>query len=68
MAGGADFAPTDTEMGLLQTLETELTGGLADYKKLMEEDLPAFNHTLSENNVAAIVAVGDKSSSMKDDN
>ncbi len=56
VAGGADFAPTDTELELLQSIEKELTGALADFKKLVEEDLPAFNHTLSENSVAAIVA------------
>jgi hypothetical protein len=65
VAGGADFAPTDTELQLLQGLETEMNSALADYKKLMDEDLPAFNHTLSENNVAAIVtaAVGERSAS-----
>jgi photosystem II stability/assembly factor-like uncharacterized protein len=56
VAGGADFAPTDTELELLQTLEAELSGALADHKKLIEVDLPAFNKTLAENNVAAIVA------------
>ncbi|MGC2803017.1 MAG: hypothetical protein WCA41_14380 [Candidatus Acidiferrum sp.] len=43
-------------MDLLKSIETELTGAVADYKKLMEQDLPAFNHALSESNVAAIVA------------
>ncbi|MGB6899989.1 MAG: hypothetical protein WBE12_15430, partial [Candidatus Acidiferrum sp.] len=56
VAGGSDFPPTDTEMDLLKSIETELTGAVADYKKLMEQDLPAFNHALSESNVAAIVA------------
>jgi hypothetical protein len=66
VAGGADFAPTDTELQLLQTLETELSGALADHKKLMEEDLPAFNHTLSENNVAAVVAMAAAAPSTSD--
>jgi hypothetical protein len=65
VAGGADFAPTDTELQLLQTLETELTGALADHKKLMEEDLPAFNRTLSENNVAVVAAAATPSTSSK---
>jgi hypothetical protein len=29
---------------------------MAEYKKILEEELPAFNRTLSENNVAAVVA------------
>jgi hypothetical protein len=56
VAGGADFAPTDTALDLLKTIETELTGAVADYQKLIEKDLPAFNHALTENNLAAIIA------------
>ena len=56
VAGGADFAPTDTALGLLQTIETELNGAVADFKKLMEQELPAFNHILTENNLAAAAA------------
>ncbi len=56
VAGGADFAPTDTALDLLKTIETELTGAVADYQKLIEKDLPAFNHALTENNLAAITA------------
>jgi photosystem II stability/assembly factor-like uncharacterized protein len=56
VAGGADFAPTDTALDLLQGIETELAGAVADYQKLIEKDLPAFNHTLAENNLAAITA------------
>jgi photosystem II stability/assembly factor-like uncharacterized protein len=56
VAGGADFAPTDTALDLLQTIETELTAAVADYQKLVEKDLPAFNRALNENNLAAITA------------
>ena len=56
VAGGADFAPTDTALDLLQTIETELTGAIADYKKLIEQDLPAFNHALNENNLASVTS------------
>lgn len=54
--GGADFAPTDTSLDLLKTLESDLAGAVAEYQKLVEQDLPTFNHTLSENNVAGVVA------------
>jgi hypothetical protein len=43
-------------LDLLQTIETELTGAVADYQKLIEKDLPAFNHALTENNLAAVTA------------
>jgi hypothetical protein len=65
VAGGANFAPTDTELELLQTLETELAGALGEYKKLIEEDLPAFNHTLTANNVAAIIAMAASAPAME---
>jgi hypothetical protein len=66
VAGGADFAPTDTELELLQSLESQLTGTIADFKKLVEEDLPAFNRTLSENNVTAILAASASASTPGD--
>jgi photosystem II stability/assembly factor-like uncharacterized protein len=59
VAGGADFAPTDTSLGLLKDLEAQLAAAVADYKKLSEQELPAFNHTLTENNLAAVVAIPD---------
>jgi hypothetical protein len=57
VAGGADFAPTDTALDLVKTIENELTGAVADFQKLVEQDLPAFNHALMENNLAAVTAV-----------
>ncbi|MGB7470189.1 MAG: hypothetical protein WBW58_12550 [Candidatus Acidiferrum sp.] len=68
VAGGSDFAPTDTEMQLLSGLEAELEGAAADYKRLMEEELPAFNRTLSEGNVAAIVATDSRATSTEGGN
>jgi hypothetical protein len=56
MAGGADFAPTDTEMESLKGLETEMAGVDADYQKAVKEDLPAFNQTLVGSTVAPLVA------------
>ncbi|MGB6802650.1 MAG: hypothetical protein WBE31_10300, partial [Candidatus Sulfotelmatobacter sp.] len=56
VAGGADFAPTDTELELLQTFETEMAGADADYEKVMKEDLPALNRSLTDSNFAVMVA------------
>jgi hypothetical protein len=68
VAGGTDFAPTDTELDLLTSLEGQLAGAVADYKKFMEEDFPAFNHTLTENNVAAVAAAVSTATSAQDGN
>lgn len=54
--GGADFPPTDTSLELLKSLESDLVAAVADFQKLVEQDLPAFNRTLSENKIAAIIA------------
>ncbi len=56
VAGGADFAPTDTQLELLQTFESEMAGTDAAFQKVMKEDLPAFNRSLGENGIAALVA------------
>jgi len=59
VAGGADFAPTDTQMELLKGFETELAGIDGDFQKAMKEDLSAFNRTLADSNVAPLVAPPD---------
>jgi hypothetical protein len=66
VAGGADFAPTDTQLELLQTFETEMAAPIADYQKLIDNDLPAFNHSLAANRVAPLVAVISMESEQRD--
>jgi hypothetical protein len=56
VAGGADFAPTDTQMELLKSFETEIAAVDIDYQKIMKEDLPAFNRSLTDTSVAPLVA------------
>jgi hypothetical protein len=56
VAGGADFAPTDTELESLQRFETEMAGADADYQKVMKEDLPVLNRSLAESSLAVVVA------------
>jgi hypothetical protein len=56
VAGGADFAPTDTQLDSLHTIETEMAGATAEFQKFLKDDLPAFNSTLGANNVALVVA------------
>ena len=54
VAGGADFGPTDTALGLTDMIEKDLTAAKADYRTLIDKDVPAFNRTLSANGVTPI--------------
>ncbi len=51
VAGGSDFAPTDNEVALAQEWETDLAAVKADYKDLMEKQMPAFGRSLLEHGV-----------------
>jgi photosystem II stability/assembly factor-like uncharacterized protein len=46
VAGGADFAPTDTSIALVETIEKDLNAAKTEYKNLLERDVPAFNRTV----------------------
>jgi photosystem II stability/assembly factor-like uncharacterized protein len=56
VAGGADFAPTETQLGLLATYEAEMAAVDADYRKVLKDDLPTFNQVLANSNLAPLVA------------
>jgi hypothetical protein len=42
-AGGADYAPTETALSMAHDLETQLLAVEDQYKKLMRDDVPAYN-------------------------
>jgi hypothetical protein len=42
-AGGADYAPTETALSMASDLETQLHAVEAQYKRVMEDDVPAYN-------------------------
>ena len=46
VAGGADFPPTDTSVNVMETIEKDLNAAKADYKTLMDRDVPAFNRAI----------------------
>jgi hypothetical protein len=46
VAGGSDFPPTDTSVNVMETIEKDLNTAKADYKRLMEQDVPAFNRAI----------------------
>ena len=56
MAGGADFAPTDTQLELLQTFEKEMAAVDGDYQKVVKDDLPALNRSLADSSIVTLVA------------
>jgi photosystem II stability/assembly factor-like uncharacterized protein len=58
VAGGADFAPTDTQLQLLQTFETEMAAPIAAYENLVDSELLALNHLLVVNRVAPVTTAG----------
>lgn len=42
-SGGADYAPTETAIGLVHDLEKQLAAIREQYRQLMETDVPAYN-------------------------
>ena len=42
-SGGADYAPTETAIGLVHDLEYQLRAVQEQYRKLMDVDVPAYN-------------------------
>ena len=42
-SGGADYAPTETAIGLVHDLENQLSAVQEQYRKLMDVDVPAYN-------------------------
>jgi photosystem II stability/assembly factor-like uncharacterized protein len=56
VAGSADFAPTQTQLELLKTFETEMAGVDAEYRKILKDDLPALNRAFEGGSLAPVVA------------
>src|SRR5215472_12564218 len=56
VAGGADWPPTETQLQLLQSYESEMTGPIADFDKFLKEDLPTLNQTLTSASIAPLLA------------
>jgi hypothetical protein len=56
--GSADYGPTETAIGLVLDLERQLAKAQADYKKLMEVDVPAYNQQVSGSGVAPLKTTG----------
>ena len=46
VAGGADFPPTDTSVNMMETIEKDLNTAKADFKGLLDREVPAFNRAV----------------------
>ena len=55
VAGGANFAPTASQMDLLRTDEAKLAAVDADYQRVLSDDLTAFNRVLGAHSLAPLV-------------
>jgi photosystem II stability/assembly factor-like uncharacterized protein len=48
VAGGADFAPTDTQLELLKGYENQMTEVGTEFSNFVRDDLPVFNRSLND--------------------
>ncbi len=54
VAGSADFAPRETQLDLLNSYEAEAAGADADYRKILQDDMPPFDRALESANLAPL--------------
>jgi len=55
VAGGADFAPTDTQLELLKTFEAQVAAVDTEFHSFVQNDLPSFNRTLVDNRALPLI-------------
>jgi hypothetical protein len=58
VAGSADYGPTETAIGLVLGLEKQLQAVQAEYKTLMERDVPAYNNSIQGSGLAPLKTAG----------
>ena len=58
VAGSGDYGPTETSIGLVLDLERQLQAVQTEYKRLMEQDVPAYNASVSGTSVAPLQLTG----------
>jgi photosystem II stability/assembly factor-like uncharacterized protein len=57
-AGGADYRPTDAQVAVLDEIEKALARARADFTRVLEREVPAFNKAMQARGVPAISAGG----------
>ena len=58
VAGSADYGPTETSVGLVLDLEGQLKAVQAEYKGVMDRDVPAYNKGLAGSGVEPLKTTG----------
>ncbi len=58
VAGSADYGPTETSIGLVLGLEKELAAVQAEYKNLMEREVPAYNRSIAGSALTELKTTG----------
>ena len=54
VAGSADFAPSAAQLDTLKSLETDMASADSAYRKILQEDIPPFDHALESANFAPL--------------
>jgi hypothetical protein len=57
VAGGTDFGPTETSLTVFHSIDSDLNAVKAEFRNLMDKDVPAFNRAVSDQGVTPL-AVG----------
>lgn len=55
IAGSADFAPTETQLELLRTYESQTANVASDYQRILQNDFPPFSQMLQRASLAPLV-------------
>ncbi len=58
VAGTGDYGPTETDTALVLDLERQLQAVNAQYKSVMDKDVPAYNQTVAPGGVAPLKTTG----------
>ena len=58
VAGSADFAPSETQLGLLKDYEAQLAAADGEWQQFVQDDLPKLNHALESSKLGLLIAAG----------
>ena len=56
VAGGVDYRPTKTSLAVLEEVEKKLAAAQADYRNLMDKEVPVFNRAMAAGGIMPVTA------------